>query len=488
METSTLNNGHSEQNGQLLSRTAYSETALPSLRLARSSRRARRFGKFLLFMLVAGFFLVAIAPWQQSVRGSGDVIAFDPSERPQTVEATVKGRIKRLGEGIYENAYVKEGQLIAEISDIAPEYLALLQQQLTASQDQLDAARDVLSANQRNKASAEMVVLSLDSQVVTYKLLKAQIVAAAEAAVMSAANKVDAETQVLAENKAVLAQATADYERQMQLFKEMIASQLKFQEAEQKWKAATAKVLKSEFYIKSATNELEAKRNERQAKEQKANVDIDNATAKLREANAKVAKAESEVAKSQTEVNKAEKDFYEAKTKVARQQSQDVTAPFAGYVTWITPNLGSKVLKEGDPICVIVPDTTDRAVRIWLDGNDAPLVEPGRHVRLQFEGWPAVQFAGWPSVAVGTFGGRVVSVDATDNAKGKFRILVVPDPEDRPWPNVRFLRQGVRANGWVLLEQVPLWYEIWRNMNGFPPVVSTEEPKGEGKKPKVPKP
>jgi len=154
----------------------------------------------------------------------------------------------------------------------------------------------------------------------------------------------------------------------------------------------------------------------------------------------------------------------------------------------ITPNQGSQVLKEGDPICTIVPDTADRAVQIWLDGNDAPLVEPGRHVRLQFEGWPAVQFTGWPSVAVGTFGGEIVSVDAKDDGFGKFRVLVLPDEESGPWPNERYLRQGVRTNGWVLLDQVPLWYEIWRNMNGFPPVVHPEQPKESTKVPKLPKP
>ena len=145
-------------------------------------------------------------------------------------------------------------------------------------------------------------------------------------------------------------------------------------------------------------------------------------------------------------------------------------------------------MKEGDPICLIVPDTSDRAVQVWLDGNDAPLVEPGRHVRLQFEGWPAMQFAGWPSVAVGTFGGEIVSVDAVDNGKGQFRVLILPDATDQAWPEERFLRQGVRTNGWVLLNQVPLWYEIWRQMNGFPPVVSSGEPKeGKTAKPKLPK-
>jgi hypothetical protein len=130
----------------------------------------------------------------------------------------------------------------------------------------------------------------------------------------------------------------------------------------------------------------------------------------------------------------------------------------------------------------IVPDTPDRAVAIKVNGNDVPLVATHnsdgsvRKVRLQFEGWPAVQFAGWPSAAVGTFGGVVTVVDSSSDGTGNFRLLVRPDPEDKPWPDERILRQGVRANAWVLLNRVPLGWELWRRVNGFPPVVASAEP------------
>ena len=131
---------------------------------------------------------------------------------------------------------------------------------------------------------------------------------------------------------------------------------------------------------------------------------------------------------------------------------------------------------------VIVPQTTRTVVELFLNGNDVPMVSAGRPVRLQFEGWPALQFSGWPSVAVGTFGGRVLLVDATDDGMGKFRVLVEPDPGDEPWPSAQYLRQGVRANGWVLLDIVSLGYELWRQFNGFPPVVALEDP-GKAKSP-----
>jgi hypothetical protein len=135
-----------------------------------------------------------------------------------------------------------------------------------------------------------------------------------------------------------------------------------------------------------------------------------------------------------------------------------------------------ELLKAGESLAVIVPTSTKDVVEIWIDGNDMPMVSPGRPVRLQFEGWPALQFSGWPAIAVGTFGGRVLNIDATDNGQGRFRLLIEPDPGDDAWPSSRFLRQGVRANGWVLLNVVPVGYELWRQFNGFPPIVGMTEP------------
>jgi hypothetical protein len=143
------------------------------------------------------------------------------------------------------------------------------------------------------------------------------------------------------------------------------------------------------------------------------------------------------------------------------------------------------MVKPGDSLAVLVPDRAERAVEIWIKGNDVPLVSPGRAVRLQFEGWPALQFSGWPSVAVGTFGGRVALVDATDDGKGYFRVVVLPDGV-QPWPGERYLRQGVRANAWIILNQVPLAYELWRQFNGFPPSVPLDEAPDETAKPQAP--
>jgi len=470
----------------MLSPVAYDETAIPSLALTRSSLTVRRIARWMCIVLVATFGLMALAPWQQSVTGSGNVLAYAPDLRQQRIEAPIKGRVVRWGEGIVENALVTKGQLIAELCDLDEAYSARLDLQAVNTEQQVTAARQQLEANERALSAAVSVVQSYESQVKAYETVKRETISAQDAFVDMAAQKVRAEQQQLAEYEAAVPQLQAEYDRLATLHAEGNIALQKVQETERKLKEAQAKVSRASFYVAAAESDLEGKQRERVAKIEKAQVDVDYAEAVVRKSRADVSKAESDVAKARQELSKAEKELLEMEIKVARQQSQEVVAPFDGYLVQISPNLGTAILKEGDPICTIVPQTEDRSVQVWLDGNDAPLVEPGRHVRLQFEGWPAVQFAGWPSVAVGTFGGTVVSVDATDNGQGKFRVLVRPDDEDTPWPTERFLRQGVRANGWVLLNQVPLWYEVWRRLNGFPPVVSMDS-KESTKPPKLPK-
>lgn len=190
----------------------------------------------------------------------------------------------------------------------------------------------------------------------------------------------------------------------------------------------------------------------------------------------------------------AQADLNKIEVQLSRQHTQLVRAPRDGYILHITAGGTSTYVKEGATLATFVPDDAEPAVELYVSGLDIPLIYPGREVRLIFEGWPSVQFSGWPSVAVGTFAGKVAAVDATISANGRFRILV-KKPENESWPDKQFLRIGARVKGWVLLNEVPVIYEIWRQINNFPPLydkpgqphsaqVSTsagsEEKKGEG--------
>lgn len=473
---------------RMLLPAAYSESLMPSLRLTHSSRFARRIGKFLLFMLICTVILMAFAPWQQSVTGSGNVVAYAPRERRQVIESPIKGRIVRWDENLVENARVTKGQFLVEIQDLDADYVERLNAQLLNTERQVFEVKNQLEFDKKALKQQEKVIESFELQLATYKKIKEQVKSAQDSFVEMAEKKVQAEQQQLSEYEVALPQLEAELNRTEELHREGNIALQKLQEIQRKFNEAKAKVKKAEAYVAAAKAELEGKQSERNSKVEKAQVDIDYAESNLGKAQSEASKLESTIAKTSQLVQKTEKELLDMKVKLARQKNQVVTAPIDGIVVQITPNIGSGILKEGAPLCTIVPETDEKAVQLWLNGNDVPLVKPGRHVRLQFEGWPAVQFSGWPSIAVGTFGGEVVSIDATDDGMGKFRVLVRPDVTDEEWPEDRYLRQGVRTNGWVLLEKVPLWFEVWRQLNSFPPVVPKEESKdGKSKPPKLPK-
>lgn len=169
-------------------------------------------------------------------------------------------------------------------------------------------------------------------------------------------------------------------------------------------------------------------------------------------------------------------DVAKAETQVARQSTQTVRAPRDGVILRSASLDVATLVKEGDELVSFAPENSERAVELYVNGLDAALVRPGRPVRLTFEGWPAVQFSGWPSIAVGVFPGVVRFVDPAISANGQFRVVVGEDPSS-PWPDNHFLRLGGRARGWVMLNEVRLGYELWRQLNSFPPEPTTGDTK-----------
>ena len=433
---------------------------LSAMQMVRSPRLARLAAHALLAALVLAIVGMIFIPWQQTTKGSGRVVAYFPTERPQTIESPIYGRVVKWGEGIVEGAPVKKGQFILEIRDIDADRPRRLAEQVAATREKI--------------RFAQLKSETYGRQIVDLTEAREMILQANRELVQEAGRKLEAERQSLIAAEAGERQTRSNNERQRRLFEQGFTSGVNAEIEQRKYEEAVAKVKAAQEYVQAAQNYLKSKQHELEQKSREAQTKIDYARAMQQEA--------------QGEIAMTNKELLELEGKQAQFESRRIYAPRDGIILRLFANEEAEMLKEGDPLFTIVPETTDRAVELMIDGNDVPLVTTGREVRLQFEGYPAVQFAaGWPEVAAGTFAGKITAIDATDDGKGKFRVLVRPAP-GQAWPDERFLRQGVRANGWVLLNRVTLGYEMWRQLNGFPPVYGDEASSDKDvKKVKLPK-
>lgn len=408
--------------------------------VVRSPRVLRVLARLLAVLgIVIGVALIFV-PWQQSIDGTGRVVAFAPVERQQEIDAPIEGRVTRWY--VREGSRVKKGEVLFELTDNDPDIIKRLQEEREAVVARRDAA--VSRAN-----SIQARQKSLESS-------KVAGIRAAQSRVSMAQERTRAAKQTVEAARAALETAKLNIERQNKLMEQGLTSQRNVELAQLEAVRTSTEVERALATLQAAMGEELALEADRTRVEHDLSAAIDDARATEASALAEEANAAAELARLEV--------------RLARQSTMEVKAPMEGTVLRLLSGQGNSFVKAGDPLLVLVPDTTERAVELWVAGNDMPLLAEGRPVRLQFEGWPAVQFTGWPSVAVGTFGGTVALIDSADDGQGKFRIVVRPDARE-PWPTGLYLRQGVRVNGWVLLEQVKLGYELWRRFNGFPPTV-----------------
>ncbi len=437
----------------------------PALQLVRTGRFIRSFGRVTFVVLVLSIIAMFFVPWRQTARGIGTVLALDPQERPQQVTSGSKGMVDWVKPGLREGSYVEMGELLLKLAPFAAEGVSMANSQILNIESKLSAAESnwelAKQAQVLQQSSGENLIRSIEQD-------------------LEAAKKKWEQTR----NEVLSLQADLDDKRNQLRIAEEVASRglVSREELYSKQQATESqrnKVLKAESAVEEAWAVLNSKEAEIESK--KEEISIKNRA------------AEQKVLDEIGKINTIQKELTDLQAKRGEFDRLEVRAPRDGFIQQWSGLEGSDTVKEGDALFVIVPVAKELAVEMQVSGNDMPLVQEGDPVRLQFEGWPAVQFVGWPSVAVGTFGGKVNRVFPTDDGKGFFRVVVVADQHfdgEKGWPDSRYLRQGVRANGWVLLKQVPLGYEIWRQLNGFPPIVSDQEPKDskdKAAKPKLPK-
>ncbi|MDP3278112.1 MAG: biotin/lipoyl-binding protein [Deltaproteobacteria bacterium] len=420
----------------------FSDQTLSSLALVSTPNSLRTFAWIMGLSLLAVIPVLYLVPWVQNVNGSGRVVAFAPLERQQSIEAPIEGRIARWH--VREGSHVRRGDPIADLIDNDPELMNRLRLERSALRARLDAAR--------------ARVAGVEARIAALQGSRTNAMSGAGLRSQMALQRLHSAERALEANQAAALTATLQVNRQRTLVQQGLSSQRTVELAE-------LDAARTALEVQRAQNSVDAARSERLAIIADRSRSDTDGTASISDALATRASAEADIATVNVSIAQIE-------VRLSRQASQNITSPCDGTVLRLTAAQGTEMVKAGDPIATLIPDTQERAVELWVDGNDVPLIFEGRHVRLQFEGWPAVQFSGWPSVSVGTFGGRVALVDATDDGRGKFRVVVVPDGHE-PWPAQRYLRQGVRANGWFLLDRVRIGWELWRQFNGFPPAMST---------------
>jgi hypothetical protein len=205
-------------------------------------------------------------------------------------------------------------------------------------------------------------------------------------------------------------------------------------------------------------------------------LDIENT---LQEYSEKIAKAQGDQFSASGEIASAREKVADLAIKkqnlTSRASYYYVVAPQKGQVVKARKAGINEIIKEGEMIVEIVPQDVQLAVEIFVEPFDLPLINVGQTSRFMFDGYPALVFSGWPETSIGTFGGKIIAVESNSNVNGKFRVLLIEDPADRKWPPG--MRIGTGALSFTLLKDVPVWYELWRNINGFPPEFYKPEPK-----------
>lgn len=388
----------------------------------------------LLLLVVA--LLAMWLPWQQNIRGEGRVTALSPKDRPQTLVSTIDGRIEAWY--VQEGQYVEKGDSLLRLGEVKDEYFdpnlsERLGTQITAKRAENDAKMAKVDALTRQIAQLERALM-LKLEQTRYKI-------STDSAEVAAATL-------------ALEVAQRQWEGQLSLYNQGLKSLTELEQRKVKLQEAQAKLQVAQNKLTTSRIELSSIEAEYRKEIAKAQADR---SATLAEYNAGVgALANSESKASAFEV---------------RQGHYLLRAPQAGYVVRALKRGIGEQVKAQEPVAIVMPAKPSIAAEMFVRANDVVLLQPGQPVRLQFDGWPALQFSGWPSISVGTFGGRIQVVDYTVSQGGKYRVLVVPDPADEPWPDARLLRQGSGVYGWAMLNQVRVWFEIWRQLNGFPPAL-----------------
>ena len=403
------------------------------------------FNKFLiisLLLIIAFLFL----PWTQNVTGVGSVTTLRPDQRPQTIQSVIPGRIEKWH--VREGDRVEKGDSILEISEIKSEYF---------DDKLLERIDKQIQAKASSLTSYQAKIEALKTQVIALKNERGLKIKQAKNKFIQSQLKVQSDSIKLKAAQTNQNIADLRYKRVLALQAEGLKSKKDLETHLLKLQATEAK------YISQKNTLLESRN-----KVINAQIEFSRIHAEYAD---KISKAESTLYETESMQYDAEAQLTKLRNTYAnylrRSTFRMITAPQNGYINRAIKGGLGETFKAGEHLISIMPANYELAVETYVRPIDLPLIYIGARVRIQFDGWPAIVFRGWESISYGTYGGKVVAIENFISPNHMYRILLAPDEEDYAWP--KDIRVGSGARTIALLNEVPIWYEIWRQVNGFPP-------------------
>lgn len=396
-----------------------------------------------------GTFLVLVAmlflPWTQNIQTKGKITTLDPDQRPQNIETTIAGRIEKWY--VQEGQFVAKGDTIAFLSEIKTDYF---------DKDLVNRTKNQVEAKQAAGKAYTLKAQALDNQVLAMRqeleLKKQQL----KNKVIQTQLKIKSLQAGLEQVKVDKQVAIYQFNRTDTLYQKGIKSLSDLEGKQLKVQETTAKVIAAQNKLEEAQNDLEIN----QLDFDRIENEYANKIAKAKSDKYTALSAQYDATGS---INKLENQY---QNYLQRASFYYITAPQDCFINQVIKKGIGETVKAGDALISTTPANLKLAVELYVRPMDLPLIETGQEVRFIFDGWPAFIFSGWPGLSFGTYDGKVAAIDNNISKNGKYRILVNANQE-KAWPKA--LRIGSGAQGVALLNTVPVWYEVWRQANGFPP-------------------
>ena len=414
-------------------------------------RAQYRFRNWLLLLLVAGTVLLFL-PWTQNIKASGEVTMLSPQDRPQNIETIIPGRIEKWY--VSEGQFVKRGDTIIKISEIKSEYFD--PKLIERTKEQVSAKENAVETYASKVSQLENQSQSLEKE---YRFKTEQFKNKMEqmrSKIVSDINDLEAAELDLQTEKKQLARTEEMFKEGLKSLSEVENKRLKLQQTLTKRVGTENKLLQSNQELDNLEFQLRGAENEYRGKIAKAQSDKLSSVSDRFEAIGNVQKLKSQLANY-----------------VFRSQFYFILAPQDCYISKAKKVGIGETVKEGEELLSVVPAKMNLAVETFIKPIDLPLAQIGAPVRLIFDGYPTIFFSGWHQASTGSFAGKIFAIDKVANEKGKYRVLVAPDTSEQAWP--KSLYPGSGAQSFALLKDVPIWYELWRQINGFPPEFYNEK-------------